>query len=656
MTSVKTKTTSRPGSLHWPPMDSPKFQPFVNDMLAGKIPEISKVNYAMQPAPRKNNCAPVAPTEGPIQLQPYQQMLPYIIGPQSPLNRLLYVASTGSGKTCSIHHIAGAYILKAAFERKSRPQIYIVVPGGPQANEILEQALQCPGPAYAEIVGREKLAWSNLEQRQRITSLLGKYFKVLTYIQFGNMLSVSKTHPQAKEFQRSIIFFDEVHNLVNAVERNAVTHLLTPTFKNVSNRWRSSLAKVYRMLNEQKTNNRFYNSVIIGLTATPIVNQPEDMVLLLNTLFGKKLVNAETFRHKFVTATGDLTTDKTKLAELLYPLRGKIAMYNNRNDTDVYPTNLLQPYIRVPYSASQVQKLTDASISNPEAYVNIVPSKMNKNERTQFAGVGGNITLYQESPKLAKVLQNVLSIAQKNGGKQLVFSNQERSGARGFMELLLMRGFKCYVGVNKPTSRKTGDDDMDISPAQSPPFSFSPSDLPSPDAAVHSAGDTVTHETNAPPVPGKQLIYLGNVGKKKDTRRSLADKLKMFNSPENRDGAIVPIAVLSSKYAEGVNFKGVRAIHFIEQPAEFSQFEQVMGRARRYCSHKELTYPDQWNIKIYQYISYDRNVRRNPDVENNHKRFKNAKLAKEFLEVVASVSLDCANNQNRTGFKCLTFI
>jgi hypothetical protein len=652
------------GGLHWPSTESPKFQPFVNDMLAGKIPQISNVDYTMHAAPSQNNCVTGDKSvSGPIQLQPYQKILPYIIGPQSPLNRLLYVASTGSGKTCSIHHIAASYLLKAAFERRTPPQIYVVVPGNAQANEILEQALQCPGPMYAEIVVREKLAWNNPEHRQRIISLLGKYFKVLTYVQFGNMLSVSKSDSHAKQFQKSIIFFDEVHNLVNAVERNAHTNLLEPTFKNVSNRWRSSLSKVYKILNEQKINNRFHNSVIIGLTATPIVNQPEDMLLLINTLFGKQVINPETFREKFVTATGELTTDRTKVAELLYPLRGKIAMYNNRNDTDVYASTLLQPYIRVSYSASQIHKLSDANVVNRDAYVNIVPSKMNKKERSEFAGVDGDERLMQASPKLAKVLENVLRIDREHGGKQLVFSNQERGGARGFMELLVMRGYRCYEGANKPGAGSTEDNDMIVSIDVETPELGALSPLNGTSAEVVSAhpvevedGQSGTPSLGAASGKGKQLIYLGNVGKKRDTRRSVADKLKMFNSPENRSGAVVPIAVLSSKYAEGVNFKGVRAIHFIEQPSEFAQFEQVVGRARRYCSHKELAYPKEWNIKVFQYISFDRNVLHNPDVENNHKRFVSAKLAKEFLDVVASVSLDCANNQNRTGFKCLTFI
>ena len=69
----------------------------------------------------------------------------------------------------------------------------------------------------------------------------------------------------------------------------------------------------------------------------------------------------------------------------------------------------------------------------------------------------------------------------------------------------------------------------------------------------------------------------------------------------NNYGEIIKVFMITSSGAEGISLKNVRYVHIMEPYWHPVRMEQVIGRARRICSHEELL-EDERNIKVYLYL------------------------------------------------------
>lgn len=77
---------------------------------------------------------------------------------------------------------------------------------------------------------------------------------------------------------------------------------------------------------------------------------------------------------------------------------------------------------------------------------------------------------------------------------------------------------------------------------------------------------------------------------------------RIFNSPENKNGDLIKIIIGSPIISEGITLKNVRQVHIIEPSWNMSRINQIIGRAVRNNSHKDLP-PEQRNVEIYKYVS-----------------------------------------------------
>ncbi len=76
--------------------------------------------------------------------------------------------------------------------------------------------------------------------------------------------------------------------------------------------------------------------------------------------------------------------------------------------------------------------------------------------------------------------------------------------------------------------------------------------------------------------------------------------LEVFNSPENRYGDIIKILLITEAGAEGITVKNVRQMHIMEPYWNEVQIRQVIGRAKRMYSHKDLKKGER-NVQVYRY-------------------------------------------------------
>lgn len=82
---------------------------------------------------------------------------------------------------------------------------------------------------------------------------------------------------------------------------------------------------------------------------------------------------------------------------------------------------------------------------------------------------------------------------------------------------------------------------------------------------------------------------------------NIVDKLREHNE-NNIYGEVIKVFMITSSGAEGINLKNTRFVHIVEPYWHMVRVDQVVGRARRICSHQDL--PEELRtVKIFVYVT-----------------------------------------------------
>jgi hypothetical protein len=142
-------------------------------------------------------------------------------------------------------------------------------------------------------------------------------------------------------------------------------------------------------------------------------------------------------------------------------------------------------------------------------------------------------------------------------------------------------------------------------------------------------------------------------------------------SADNRRGDIIQILMITASGSEGINLRNVRHVHIMEPYWNAVRIEQVVGRARRICSHEELP-EDEKNVKVYQYLSvFSEEQQGSKDAKflsvkkadkgktTDQSLFdiskKKEEISRELLEAVKKTSIDCKIHAKTPAQKQLCF-
>lgn len=99
--------------------------------------------------------------------------------------------------------------------------------------------------------------------------------------------------------------------------------------------------------------------------------------------------------------------------------------------------------------------------------------------------------------------------------------------------------------------------------------------------------------------PGKLRYAVWSGDQTMEQKEKLKD---IFNLRNNYNGSKIKIVLGSPAIKEGVSLLRVRQVHIIEPYWNMSRLEQVIGRAIRLCSHKDVE-PEKRKVKVYIYIA-----------------------------------------------------
>jgi hypothetical protein len=158
---------------------------------------------------------------------------------------------------------------------------------------------------------------------------------------------------------------------------------------------------------------------------------------------------------------------------------------------------------------------------------------------------------------------------------------------------------------------------------------------------------------------------------------SLTSHLKEIANNNNM-GEIIKVLMITSSGSEGINLKNTRYVHIIEPYWNPVRAEQVIGRARRICSHKDLPLELQ-TVEVFIYlmtftkqqvegddsIDLKRNdlSKREPKVPltSDEALYEissiKEELSSQLTKAVKETSIDCAiySKNNKEGLQCISF-
>lgn len=155
----------------------------------------------------------------------------------------------------------------------------------------------------------------------------------------------------------------------------------------------------------------------------------------------------------------------------------------------------------------------------------------------------------------------------------------------------------------------------------------------------------------------KGLSYAEFHGGIKD-RRDRVKAMNLFNKAENKTGDLIKIMFVSPAGTEGLSLMNVRQVHITEPYWNEVRIQQMIGRAIRLCSHKNLPVEDR-KVDVYRYRSVRKNNVWTADQLIEDIARSKASLIESFLSAVKEAAIDCELFKNHNSmveeYQCFQF-
>lgn len=621
------------------------------------------------------------------ELQTQQRLIRNYINPHTPYRNLLVMWGTGVGKTLGAISIAEnfrEYIRKIREKTTSRPYIYVVSSHEARNNFIKELFSKFINPEYITDTERRKLLKLSKQAGSKAGSLQydaykreletrltdptkGGYYKFMGYGVFQNRTLGAKFRSDTKKLiktekgdykrkqsiktienmDNSILIIDEAHR-IEGIDWGKSVELMIARSKNLR---------------------------VILLTATPMINLPDEIVQMLNFLLPleKKIKKKEVFEADNFTLKPDgLSVIGKKSQGYVSYLRGinpytfpkKIEMgvvlkkfgfkYTHLIPCPMSPLHLRtyqqQFSEKKPTFISEDRGLLDMVLPNPEntqigifktSEINSVLARADpeflKKHGIQLSRdprdskniiITGSIlkaeNLKKYSDKFYKVLNNIIDSLTSDGGPILIYDELIVGiGLLLFEQILLQNGFDLYN-----LSQSVEYNQNNAAPGT---------------ICVLCGKLKNNHNKNSKCprwYPAKLIVLYGKIDH--NQRNKIVG---LLNDMQNKNGTIIK-AVLGSKITgESIDLKRIREIHILNFQPNIPSILQIEGRAVRHCSHVGLP-QNQRNVKIFKYVSSIPNSKEPSIEEKIYLRAEKKHITiKKIERALKENAIDCALNK-----------
>jgi superfamily II DNA or RNA helicase len=532
-----------------------------------------------------------------------QKFLAEFMNPKTQYKGLLVYHRIGAGKTCTAINIAENF--------KGKSRIMVVLPASLKGNFRSELRSQCAGQTYLSNAERDKL--NNLDPADsKYKEIIAKsderiddVYEIFSYNKFVEMLKTDLI-----DLTNTLLIIDEIHNMVSETG--------------------SYYEELYDAIQNAPTSLR-----LVLMSATPIFDKPGEIALTMNLLIRDpkaQLPTGKEFSKKFIKQEtrpdGTLQLQPKNMAAFKKAIKGYISYYRGA-PPHVFP-KVEYKLVKVTMSEHQYETYSAIEKAEYEKYKKGDVDYLNSDISNSFyigtrmasnivypngqIGEEGYESLTGEdlnmipmrtySPKFVKILRAI----NKCEGTVFVYSNfKEYGGIRAFARFLEHQRYKNYEfnGVGRR----------------------------------------------------RYAIWSG------DTSGDLKDEIKaVFNRKENQDGSKIKVVLGSAAIKEGVSFLRVQEVHIMEPYWNFSRLDQVMGRAIRFCSHKDVELEKRL-VKVFVYVavypSLSREIKKTISPVSVDSRIMEIALSKRYINsqfelAMKDAAIDCNlfKNANEPDIVC----
>lgn len=484
---------------------------------------------------------------------------------------------------------------------KHHKNIVVVLPASLKGNFRSELRTPCAGNNYIKDTERAILKKHSPSDQvfkdiiRRSDERIDKFYTIYSYNKFVDLIQAGKM-----KLTNTLLIIDEVHNMISE----------TGTYyENIYNAVMSAPKDLRLVL----------------MTATPIFDKPNELALTINLLNKKNQMPTGTefydvFLETKYTSRG-ITYEPKNMDLFKSYIKGYVSYYKGA-PSHVFPDTILKIvkcemsdkqyhlYRKIIAKESKSKKeLTITSNISNSFFIGtrMVSNIMYPNEQINEDGYESlrdrdldTDRIGKYSPKFLKILRKIKSCR----GTVFVYSNfKEYGGIKPFIKLLEHHNYKNYEGHGQGRKR----------------------------FAVWSGDQTLEY---------KEEIKV------------------VFNKKDNEDGSKIKIIIGSSAIKEGVSLLRVQQVHMMEPYWNWSRMDQIMGRAIRYCSHKDVE-EDKRIVRVYIYLSVHPALKMSIDEKIMQIAIQKKKISLSFERALKEAAIDCelfynANNDGESNLVCDT--
>jgi superfamily II DNA or RNA helicase len=466
---------------------------------------------------------------------------------------------------------------------KHKKNIMVVVPAALIENFYKELRSECAGEEYISNKDRkclQELDPNKDEYKQILISAkkkINKFYNIMSYHKF-----VSQSQNNEIDLKNTVLLIDEVQNIISE----------EGTF------YKTFYEEIMKAPKDLR---------VVLLSATPIFDRPSELGLTMNLLKPEEKFPVGTkFNQTFIKTkktSNKISYDLKNINKLKNLLSGYISYYKGAPD-HVFPTKNLK-YVkcimsRFQYEAykttmeqegkgrfldSDILDLPNNFLIGPRIISNIAfPNKgINEEGYDSFKGKTLDYDMLKiYSIKFYKIMKKIKSCK----GTVFVYSNfKEYGGLKSFIKVLEYHKYKNFKDHGKGKLR----------------------------FAIWSGDESIE---------SKEMI--------KD----------FFNKKENQDGSMLKVLLGSPSIKEGVSLLRVQQVHVLEPYWNMSRLDQVVGRAIRFCSHKDVASQDR-EVKVYVYIGVGLKTDEiTVDKHIMNLAFKKKELTDQFEDIMQEMAVD----------------
>jgi hypothetical protein len=671
-----------PTDLYYPDLEDPDFtKKIANNMEFSihKIPDFPIIKSIEDFNQVSNKLC------GNFETSLYQHFVSQYISYRTPYRSILLYHGVGVGKTCSAITLSEA--LLTPHNTNDEPMIWVIMPQSlklsfkSQIFDIDTHTFksitnQCTGDNYVKLLNIYESSFNNKSKLNiEIKKIIKKRYKVFTYDGFSKYMSENYSN---KIVENKVIIIDEAHNVrsTNKKEKDSYTALVKSLEEGVNNR-------------------------LVLLSATPMYNEPRDildlfkLMLINDKRFDVLNKNIKTFNNiKLKIDSNVINLIKNLSSNYVSYLKGKnpftfaLKLNPSNSGIKILETAPIRDPSNKPIIASELNWLSNMSDGITTSKLGAIQKKMV--DKLGYNKVIKDDDINDDIEEIDEVQEN-----DENDENDEKKQNQNMKllqpmnivydtdiGSRGFYTFFTKTTEKDPINVkyNKNYNNALYPDENNLG-------KYSGKFLNICNYIRKSKGIVVIYSrfllsgilpfaiclehlgytregannilSNAEIVPNKP-VYEGiktpkycilTSDKKEIMGATTIDNLiKKINKPENINGELIKVILITPVASEGLSFYNAREIHLIEPWYHFNRPDQIIGRGIRNCRHQSLPFEER-NVTVFIHASVDDDSERET-IDIHALRISTRKYVDSMKidRVIANNALDCGLMKNINYF------